>query len=202
MVIKKVAMYLFMQFICCNNLYADIVVNEIFIKDKLCDVKAFGNGLADNKASLQLQMTLKKHASGVAYAVFFELKNNTDKSLVIRTPSDNAERFMPVIQLTNDQKISNEHKRYKMDGLEQPNFEEITIKAGSTKTWRLNLKYILQTSEDVKKALVNNSEGLLMVFFYFRYFLEDKGCDKQYKDGKINFYQNEHFSLESYLLPN
>lgn len=195
--------FMFMQLIYINNAYAySDIENKVFVEDKLCEVKAFDQSNPDKKPSLLLQMTVKKHASGVAYALDFELINNTNKSLVIRIPSDNAERFMPIIRLNNGQEISNEHKHYKMDGLEQPSFENIIIKAGGTKKWLLNLKDILQTKDAVKKALVNDTEGRLKVFFYFRYFLEDSDCDKQYKDAEMVLYQNEYFSLESYTLPN
>lgn len=195
---------MFIQIIYINNAHAfSNIENEVIVEDKMCEVKAFNKWQTDKvKPSLTLNMTVKKHSSGVAYVLEFELINNTDKNISIKNFSDNFERFRPVIRLANRQKISNEHKRYKMNGLEQPSYEETIINAGNKKKWHLNIKDTLQTNNAVKKLLVQDNDGLLMVFFYFSYFLEDDGCDKQYKDAEMVLYQHEHFSLESYTLPN
>lgn len=40
-----------------------------------------------------------------------------------------------------------------------------------------------------------------MVFFSARYCIDAENCDKEYKRSGLGYKQDEHFSLESYLLP-
>ncbi|MDD5125538.1 hypothetical protein [Methylovulum sp.] len=204
MVIKKVTLLcLLIPFICFNNVYANIVDDEIFKKEKLCDVKAFGNGMAYNKASLQLQMTLKKHTSGVAYGVDFELFNNTNKTLAISAPLNVLEMFHLFITVNNRQEISQKPKEYSMDGAEKVKFGTFTIRAGARKTWQVNFKDVLQTNDAVKKQLVRDNEGRLHVDLTILYFFDGNGCDKEYKMKLIGkSMENVHFSLESYLPAN
>lgn len=203
--IKKmgVILYLLMQFIYFNKVQANTVIDEKFIKDDICEVKAFDNNTADKKASLILQMTLKKHVSGVAYGVEFELFNNTNRNLAILTPLNIRDKFpLSIILNHNRQKISLEPRRYSMDG-ENGEAEEFTIQAGAKKKWLVNFKEILQTNDEVKKLLTSDNEGRLIMIFGFGYYLDGNGCDKHYRPGSMGKHmENVHFSLESYTLPN
>lgn len=218
---------MFIHLMYLNNVFAypSNIKNKEFIEDKLCELKAFDNSNSDKRASLILQMTVNKYASGVVYALDFELINNTNRNLAFRIPSAITEAFMTIITLDekwrknkegqqqilenlrkygrNEQaQISQNLKIYVIDGREKQQYVEFIIKAGDKKKWLLKMKDVLQTNEMVKKALVNESEALLMMAFIFRYFVDADGCDKEYKLGQMGFTQNERFSLESYLLPN
>lgn len=219
--------FMFVQFMYLTNAYAcSGIENKVFVEDNFCEVKAFDNSNPDKKPSLLLKMTVKKHASGVVYALDFELINNTNRNLAFRIPSAITEAFMTIIILNEkaflknkeDQQqilqnlkkygwagqaqISTNLKKYIIDGREEQKHDEFIIKAGDKKKWLLKMKDVLQTNDMVKKALVSESEGSLMIGFIFRYFVDADGCDKDYKRGKMSYTQDERFSLESYVLPN
>ncbi|WP_300247615.1 hypothetical protein [Methylovulum sp.] len=205
MVIKKIAMLcLLIQFICINKAQANVITDEVVIKDACCAVKPFDKNSADNKkASLLLKMTLKQHASGVAYGVGFELFNNSNRNLVIRAPSLIHEMFKIVILNDRREEISEKLKTYSMDGAEKREYKAFTLQAGEKKSWIINFKDVLQKSDVVKKQLTSDSQELLMMFFRISYFVDGNGCDKQYKDDKFGkYFENVRFSLESYLPAN
>lgn len=204
MVIKKVAILcLLIQFICFNKVQAN-VVDEVVIKDTLCEVKAFDQSSANNKeATLLLKMTLKQHTSGVAYGIDFELFNNSNRNLAILAPSDIHEMFIISILNNRREEISQKLKTYSMDGAEKREYKNFNLQAGEKKKWIVNFKDVLQKSDAVKKHLTNNSEELVLMVFDFSYFVDSNGCDKRYKDDKLGkYFENVRFSLESYLPPN
>lgn len=205
MVIKKVVMLcLLIQFICFNKAQANVITDEVVIKDALCEVTPFDKNSVDNKeASLLLKMTLKQHNSGVAYGVGFELFNNSNRNLVIRAPSDIHEMFIIAILNNRREELSEKLKMYSMDGAEKMEYKTFTLQAGEKKEWVVNFRDVLQKSDVVKKQLTNDSEELVLMVFGFSYFVDSNGCDKQYKRAKMSKYlENVRFSLESYLSPN
>lgn len=223
-IIFYVLMAMLLMYLTNTHAFSSIE-NEVIVEDKLCEVKSFNNSNPDKKPSLLLQMTVNKHASGVVYALDFELFNNTNRNLVFRIPSAITEAFKTIIILNEkvlqnkegqqqilqslkkygwdgQAQISRDLKKYIIDGPEEQQYDEFIIKAGDKKNWLLKMKDILQTDDMVKKALLNDIEGRLIVGFSFSYFVDADGCDKEYKFRAMSYAQDERFSLESYVLPN
>jgi hypothetical protein len=195
---KSTILLLLIQLACINNTVANSVNASLAIKDALCEIKPFGKSNMNKNASLSFQMTLKQHISGTAYAIDFELSNNTNRNVVILAPSDIRELFTIVIFNSNRQEISQKLKSYAMDSPEKRQYGTFALPAGAKKNWTVNFKAVLQESESVKQQLAKGSEDLLIMNFMFSYIVDAPDCDKQYKKAKMGKYiENVHCSLES-----
>lgn len=191
--------------------------DEISIEDSLCEVTAFEKSKLAKKPALKLKTFVKSHPSGAAYVIDLELTNDSNRNVVIRTPLDLSEAFLPIVFLNEDgaapkileklkingiggmAQLSKPLKKYMIDGPEKQKHDEFTLKAGDKKQWQLYLKDILQTNDAANEALVKNVKGYLMIGFIFKYYLDAKDCDHEYRRGAIRYSQYAIFSLESYL---